>query len=151
MITRLTSDDVDKFRDLLALFGRAFDDPDTSASAPPSDTYLRGRLSDETFIALLAFEGDEICGGLAAFVLHKFEQDRREVYIYDLAVDAVHRRKGIATALIRHLQDVAAKIGAWVIYVQADVTDDPAVTLYQGLGAREDVLHFDIPVSHEPT
>lgn len=44
-------------------------------------------------------------GGLAAYVLPKFEQERSEVYIYDLAI-----------------------------------------TLYAGLGTREEVLHFDIPV-----
>jgi aminoglycoside 3-N-acetyltransferase I len=68
------------------------------------------------------------------------------VYIYDLAVAEAHRRQGIATALIRELQAVAARIGAWVIYVQADHGDDPAIALYTRLGTREDVLHFDIPV-----
>ena len=34
--------------------------------------------------------------------------------------------------------------GAYVIFVQADLRDDPAIALYEGLGVREDVLHFDI-------
>jgi aminoglycoside 3-N-acetyltransferase I len=29
--------------------------------------------------------------------------------------------------------------------VQADHGDDPAIALYEKLGVREDVLHFDIP------
>lgn len=33
-----------------------------------------------------------------------------------------------------------------MIYVQADRGDDPAIALYDKLGAREGVLHFDIPV-----
>jgi len=33
-----------------------------------------------------------------------------------------------------------------VIFVQADLGDAPAIALYTKLGAREDVLHFDIPV-----
>ena len=41
---------------------------------------------------------------------------------------------------------VARQKGAWVIYVQADYVDEPAVQLYTQLGEREDVLHFDIPV-----
>jgi aminoglycoside 3-N-acetyltransferase I len=36
-----------------------------------------------------------------------------------------------------------------VIYVQADLGDEPAIRLYQSLGVREDVLHFDIPVNAE--
>jgi aminoglycoside 3-N-acetyltransferase I len=31
-----------------------------------------------------------------------------------------------------------------VIYVQADHGDAPAISLYESLGTREDVLHFDI-------
>jgi len=30
--------------------------------------------------------------------------------------------------------------------VQADHGDDPAIALYDKLGAREEVLHFDLPV-----
>ena len=44
------------------------------------------------------------------------------------------------------LQGVAATRGAWVIFVQADTVDPPAIALYESLGTREDVHHFDIPV-----
>jgi aminoglycoside 3-N-acetyltransferase I len=32
------------------------------------------------------------------------------------------------------------------MYVQADRGDQPAIRLYESLGTREDVHHFDIPV-----
>ncbi len=57
-----------------------------------------------------------------------------------------HRRRGISTALIAELQRIGALRGAYVIFVQADHGDDAAIALYTGLGTREDVLHFDIPV-----
>ena len=78
--------------------------------------------------------------------MRKFEQERCEIYIYDLAVAEAHRRRGIATALIGALQRIASVRGAHVIFVQADLEDEPAIRLYTKLGAREDVLHFDIPV-----
>jgi len=90
-----------------------------------------------------------VVGGLVAYQLRKFEQERSEIYIYDLAVAEEHRRQGIATALIRELQRIAAERGAYVIFVQADYGDPPAVALYTKLGIREEVLHFDIPV--QPT
>jgi len=89
---------------------------------------------------------DEVLGGLVAYEFDKFERARRELYIYDLAVSAEHRRRGIATALIEHLREIAARRGAWVIFVQADYGDDPAIALYEKLGIREEVLHFDIAV-----
>ena len=103
-------------------------------------------LASEYFVALVAREGPQVIGGLAAYELKKFEQERSEIYIYDLAVAAAHRRKGIATSLIRELQRIGAERGAYVIFVQADPPDDPAIALYSKLGVREDVLHFDIPV-----
>jgi aminoglycoside 3-N-acetyltransferase I len=76
----------------------------------------------------------------------KFERMRREIYIYDLAVNAAHRRRGVATALIEHLREIAAQRRAWVIYVQADYGDESAIALYEKLGIREDVIHFDIDI-----
>jgi aminoglycoside 3-N-acetyltransferase I len=81
-----------------------------------------------------------------AYEFDKFERMRREFYIYDLAVAEHQRRQGVATALIKHLCEIAAERGAWVVFVQADHGDDPAVALYEKLGVREDVLHFDIAV-----
>ena len=31
-----------------------------------------------------------------------------------------------------------------MVYVQADLGDAPAIALYEKLGVRQDVLHFDI-------
>jgi aminoglycoside 3-N-acetyltransferase I len=85
-----------------------------------------------------------VVGGIAAYELKKFEQPRSEVYLYDLAVSARHRRQGIATALINELRKIAAARGAYVIFVQADLGDEPAIALYTKLGVPEDVIHFDI-------
>lgn len=133
------------FRRLLGVFADAFEDPGTYLEHPPDDGYLLDLLGSTSFIAMAAVNGDEVMGGLAAYVLPKFEQARSEVYIYDLAVAPGHRRRGVATALIEHLKREAARRGAWVIYVQADRGDDPAIALYTRLGVREDVFHFDIP------
>jgi aminoglycoside 3-N-acetyltransferase I len=145
-IERLTPDHVDTFADLNTLFGEVFEDMDTYTAQRPDADYLRSLLVDDGFFALVAIEGEAVIGGLVAYTLRKFEQRRSEVYIYDLAVSAAHRRRGIATALIRALQRLAAERGAWVIFVQADHGDDPAIALYTKLGTREEVLHFDIAV-----
>src|SRR5690606_16118737 len=150
-IRRLRADDVSSMRRLLLVFGEAFGDAGTYAHAQPSEAYLERLLGREHFIALAAFDGDAVAGGLAAYELEKFEQERSEIYIYDLAVAETHRRRGIATALIRGLQQIASERGAYVIYVQADLGDEPAIALYTQRGVREDVLHFDIPVPSRAT
>lgn len=143
-IHRLTPADVAMMRALNAVFGVAFEDPETYGAAPPDDAYLAALLGKDHVIVLAAVAGGAVVGGLVAYELEKFEQARREVYIYDLAVAEAHRRRGVATALIRRLQAIAADRAAWVIFVQADYGDDPAIALYEKLGVREEVLHFDI-------
>ena len=140
----LAAEDVRLLRGMLAMFGDAFHEQRTYTGKPPGEDYLRGLLAGEKFIALAALQGETVIGGLAAYVLEKFEQERSEIYIYDLAVAEPHRRRGVATALIGQLKSIAKARGAYVIYVQADPGDAPAVALYTKLGVREDVLHFDI-------
>jgi aminoglycoside 3-N-acetyltransferase I len=148
-IRAIGPDDVPLMRRMLRMFGEAFGDMASYTSNPPQDAYLRGLLASTHFIALAALKGDDVVGGLAAYELNKFEQQRSEIYIYDLAVAESHRRQGIATALIQELRAIAASRGAYVIFVQADLGDDPAIALYTKLGLREDVLHFDIPISQK--
>ena len=136
--------DVAAMRGMLRLFGHAFDDLETYTSRQPDDAYLARLLGGENFVAIAASDGQAVVGGLTGYVLHKFEQARSELYIYDLAVAQSHRRQGIATGMIEHLKRLAASRGVYVIYVQADHGDHPAVQLYSKLGVREDVMHFDI-------
>lgn len=140
----LSDADVGVMRAMLVMFGAAFADEATYTQAQPDDVYLKELLSNGSFIAVAALSGTEVVGGLAAYVLPKFEQARAEIYIYDLAVEAAHRRRGIATAMIQELKGIARAKGAYVIYVQADEGDAAAIALYTKLGVREDVLHFDI-------
>ncbi|NJR48388.1 MAG: AAC(3)-I family aminoglycoside N-acetyltransferase [Leptolyngbyaceae cyanobacterium CSU_1_3] len=145
-IQQIVPEDVALMEALLATFGEAFDEVETYRGNRPSANYLQQLLKSGYFIAIAALKEGEVVGGLTAYELKKFEQERSEIYIYDLAVAAAHRREGIATALIQKLKEVAAACGAYAIFVQADIGDDPAIELYTKLGDRKDVLHFDIAV-----
>jgi aminoglycoside 3-N-acetyltransferase I len=143
-VCQLGGTDVALMKSMLTLFGKVFEETETYNEARPSSSYLERLLGSDTFIAIVALKDDSVVGGLAGYELRKFEQERSEIYIYDLAVAAAHRRQGIATALIIELKKIAVKRDAYVIFVQADVVDEPAIALYTKLGVREDVLHFDI-------
>jgi aminoglycoside 3-N-acetyltransferase I len=145
-VLRLTARHVGRLRAALALYADAFGEPESYLAHQPDDAYVKRLLGDRSFIQLVAEEDGQVVGALSAYVLAKFEQARSEIYIYDLAVSADRRRRGIATALIRALDPIAADEGAWAIYVQADRGDVPAIALYDSLGEREDVFHFDLHV-----
>lgn len=153
-IRRLGTGDAAALAALNSLYGRAFDDPAAYADAPPGADHLGEVLGDPMTVVLVAAtaastgpsNGTIIVGGLTAYILRKTEMNRSEVYIYDLAVAAEWRRRGVATTLISALKPIARRANAWVMFVQADYVDPPAIALYEKLGRREEVLHFDIAV-----
>ena len=142
-VERLGAGDVEAMRAANQLFGEVFGEEGYHGPRP-GDDYLRKLLGDDKFIALTARIDGEMAGALAGYELIKFEAERSEIYIYDLAVREEFRRRGVATALIEALKPIAREVGAWMIYVQADPPDAPAVALYDKLGTREEVFHFDI-------
>jgi aminoglycoside 3-N-acetyltransferase I len=146
-ICQLAPDNLALMEDLLTMFGEAFDEVETYSGARPSAIYLERLLGSDYFIVLVALKNGDVIGGIAAYELHKFEQERSEIYVYDLAVAEAHRREGIATALIQELKNIATARGAYLIFVQADLGDAPATALYAKQGRREDVLHFDIKIT----
>ena len=147
-IRRIMTDEIALMEALSTMFGEVFDDMPRYTGNRPSEAYLQRLLEGEDFIAVVALDGEAVVGGLAAYDLRKFEQERSEIYIYDLAVAAAYRRRRLATGLIEELGRIAAARGAHVMFVQADtgIEDEPAIALYTKLGTREEVLHFDIEV-----
>jgi aminoglycoside 3-N-acetyltransferase I len=143
-VHRLAPGDVALYRAMNALFAEGFEDAEAYLSRPPVEGYIETQLAKDHVIPLVAIADGAVIGALVAYELDKLEQERREIYIYDLAVAEAFRRQGVASALIAHLGEIAAGRGAWVMYVQADHGDDPAIALYTKLGRREDVMHFDI-------
>jgi aminoglycoside 3-N-acetyltransferase I len=133
-------------RQMLEVFASAFEDRESYLGNPPSDEYLCRLLSQPDFVALAALDGQDVVGGLVGYVLRKFEQERAEFYLYDLAVLEAHRRRGHAESMIMKLKEIAPSRGIGIVFVQADHGDEPAIALYTKLGVREDVMHFDILV-----
>src|SRR5262249_55180941 len=141
---QLTSDDAALLKELLRVFGHAFNDSETYQHAIPSDKYLTNLLGKDHFIVVIAMMEKVVVGGLVGYVLEKFEQQRREIYIYAISDD--HRRRGVATGTIHALKKIAASQGAYVIFVQADLEDGPASAFYSSLGTMKPAHHVDIEI-----
>ena len=148
-IRQLQRDDVALMNAMMAMFGDSFGEVDTYTGALPGKHYLERLLGSRHFIALAALADKTVVGGLTAYELQKYEQERSEIYVYDLAVASDYRRQGIATALMTELKAIAVSRGVYVIFVQADLPDIPARSLYAKLGKCTEVLHFDIEVARD--
>ena len=145
IVRRLGTGDIAAARALNTVYAAAFEDPVTYRADRPDAAWLARQLGRDGVIMLVAERDGVVVGGLTAYDLPKLEAARSEIYLYDLAVEEAHRRRGVATALIAELQHIAAETGAWAVFVQADYVDPPAIALYTKLGTREEVLHFDLP------
>ena len=145
-IRRLTPADIDLMQAMLRMFGKAFGEPETYTARMPRGAYLDRLLGNPEFVALAALERGQVIGGLVAYELVKFEQERSEFFIEDLAVDEPWRRRGVATALIAEIGTIAAANRAELMFVQANRANAAAIALYSKFGTRKEVLHFDIEV-----
>lgn len=148
---QLTSSHVEHFRHLLGVFARVFEEPETYHQHLPDDAYLRDFLDNESHHVLVALdESETVIGGLVAYELQKFEQNRKEIYVFDLAVDVAFQRYGIATQLFGELKKLARQRGAYLIFVQADAVDEGAVAFYRSIASSElNARHFEIQVEEK--
>lgn len=146
-IRRLSAMDTSALEQLNKLFGEVFDEISTYELHKPSTTYLRSFLTDQNNIVLVAEDTNGIVGGLVAYCLTKFEQERKEIYLYDLAVASSYQRHGIGMKLMEAVRGVARDMGAYVVFVQADEGDE-AVKFYEALQPSENLKtrNFDFTV-----
>jgi ribosomal protein S18 acetylase RimI-like enzyme len=57
--------------------------------------------------------------------------------VHGLAVDAEHRRRGLAIAVLAELVEWGAERGARTVWLQVETDNAPALALYEGLGFSE--------------
>jgi aminoglycoside 3-N-acetyltransferase I len=84
--------------------------------------------------AVAAFDGAEVVGGLSAHALPMTRSRRIELFLYDLAVAAPYRRRGIGRALLQFLVEHGQVADALDVFVLAEADDDDAIAFYHAIG-----------------
>lgn len=143
-IKTLGPKDVTGFRQMNQLFGDVFEMPEDYHNNAPSDAYVRGLLSNGQFVGVVAFEQGMVIGAAACFLNHKFEQERAELHFYDLAVAAIHQKRGIGTAILKEICHIAYERGAWTVTIASEPEDEVPTKLYGKLGELTEACWFDL-------
>ena len=100
-------------------------------SPPWSHGGLLGEIySNDTFFALAVMEKTVL-----GFVILRCSADESE--LYQIAVDASHRRRGIADMLMKAAMDHSRSCGQLAIYLEVRKSNEAAMNLYKKHGFKK--------------
>jgi predicted N-acetyltransferase YhbS len=94
---------------------------------------IRGKMNtDRVPVAFVALGADGGIVGTASLIFDDLEGDPRNPWLASVYVPPEHRKKGIASALVRAVEDAARRFG----YARLYLFTSTAPNLYAGLGWR---------------
>ena len=136
---RLGAGDRDLARNLFATMSDVFAEEHSGLS----DRHIDRLLGDHRFWAIAALSGDTVVGGITAHTLPMTNSESAELFVYDIAIRARYRRRGVGRMLVRQLRASAAEAGVLRVCIPAEMDDLPALEFYRALGGAETaVAHF---------
>jgi ribosomal protein S18 acetylase RimI-like enzyme len=104
-----------------------------------------GLLADPRTLMLAAFDQQRPIGFVLAHELPRRHGDHAKLFVYEVGVGEMHRRRGIAKALLERLAELARERGIRAGFVLTEPDNAPANALYRRAGgsSHPDVLwHF---------
>jgi ribosomal protein S18 acetylase RimI-like enzyme len=87
---------------------------------------------------LLVAYVDGFAAGFVSAVETTHPDKGTELFLYELAVDAAHRRKGVGRALVEALASLGRERGCYGMWVLAETDNEPALATYARAGGRRE-------------
>ncbi|MDQ3749371.1 MAG: GNAT family N-acetyltransferase [Acidobacteriota bacterium] len=139
-IKKLDSEDLALAKQLFLFF--QIDDGVVNPTAA-SDEYLNNLLSRDDFHVIVAIENEMVIGGLTAYELAMCKEETTEIFLYEIGVEPLHRKKGVARALVEFLKEISRVKGITYMFVGTEADNTPAIRLYETTGGKcEDIAWF---------
>lgn len=110
---------------------------------------LAGVLAREDLHVLAAYDGDVPVGTVIAYELPRALRRGTGMLLYSIDVAAPHRRKGVGTALVAALRDLAEARGCETIWLLTTGANRAAMGLYARAGMRRphpDDVMWEMPL-----
>ncbi len=142
-ISKIQENGAKQFKELVQILNEVFEEPKKVAS----EVQLTKLLNKSDFHVIVAIKDDKVIGGLTAYELERYYNDKSELYIYDIGVKAEFQNQGIGKKLIDYLKAYSKKNGIEGIFVEAHSEDEQAVKFYEStFGKSEKVDHFNFEI-----
>ncbi len=94
----------------------------------------RELLADDRTLLFVAFDTDEPVAFVLAYELIRRHGDDSIIFVYEVDVEEPYRGRGIATALMRELEQEARARDIREGFVLTDRDNEPAMRLYESVG-----------------
>src|SRR4051812_36700808 len=101
-----------------------------------SEQSLRAFLADESRIYLVAYEDGQLAGAVHGYVM-VHPAGAKYFYVDELDTVAQYRRRGVATALMAEISNIARELGCTELWLGTEDDNSPANALYRKLGPSE--------------
>jgi aminoglycoside 3-N-acetyltransferase I len=98
---------------------------------------------------LVAFDGARPVGFVLAHELPRRHGVRAKLFVYEMDVAETHRRRGIGSALLGRLADLARERGIPAGFVLTEPDNGPANALYRSAGGSTDRVNVQWDFSYE--
>ena len=118
---------------LIVAAGHLFDDQ-------PRPEAVNRFLADDRNHIFIAYEDGEPVGFVTGVELTHPDKGT-EMFLYELAVDERHHRRGIGTTLVKALANIAQQRGCYDMWVLTDADNEAALGTYRKSGADRESTH----------
>jgi GNAT superfamily N-acetyltransferase len=105
-------------------------------------------LADSRALMLVAFDGDRPVGFVLAHELPRRHGERAKLFVYEVDVAESHRRRGIASALLARLAELARERGIRSGFVLTEPGNGPANALYREAGGATEAVTVEWTFSY---
>ena len=105
-------------------------------------------LADSRTLLLVAFEGEHPVGFVLAHELPRRHGERAKLFVYEVDVAESHRRRGIASALLARLAELARERGIRTGFVLTEPGNGPANALYRSAGGATEAVTVEWTFSY---
>jgi aminoglycoside 3-N-acetyltransferase I len=105
-------------------------------------------LADRRTLMLVAFDGERPVGFVLAHELPRRHGERAKLFVYEVDVAESDRRRGIASALLARLAELARERGIRTGFVLAEPGNGPANALYRSAGGATEAVTVEWTFSY---
>jgi ribosomal protein S18 acetylase RimI-like enzyme len=105
-------------------------------------------LADPRTLMLVAFDGERPVGFVLGHELPRRHGERAKLFVYEVDVAENHRRRGIASALLARLAELARERGIQTGFVLTEPGNGPANALYRSAGGATEAVTVEWTFSY---